>query len=61
MSKAFPSAKFSLISNKTTSLAILLNAIASAHVDPTFPAPTIVTFIILLFFGFNFKSSRYQY
>jgi len=45
MSIAFPSAKPSLISNKTTSLAIPLYEITSAHVAPTLPAPTIVTFI----------------
>ena len=49
MSIDLPSANPSLISNKTTSLAILLYAIASAHVEPTFPAPTTVTFLNLFF------------
>ena len=48
MSRALPSAKPSLISNKTTSLTIDLEAITSAAVAPTFPAPTIVTFIFII-------------
>ncbi len=48
MSKAFPSANPSLISSKTISLAISLCAKTSAHVAPTFPAPTTVTFHLFI-------------
>ena len=45
-SKALPSAKPSLISNRITSMAICLIKMYSAQDAPTLPAPTIVTFII---------------
>jgi len=49
MSNALPSAKPSLISNKTNSSHKAARAILSAQVAPTAPAPTTVTFIKKIF------------
>jgi hypothetical protein len=49
-SMALPSAYPSLISTNTTSDAKFLIAMYSAQLAPTAPAPTIVTFILFLFF-----------
>ncbi|MNY28693.1 hypothetical protein D3C86_1626830 [compost metagenome] len=49
---AFPSAKPSLMSTKTTSAAKSFIAMYSAQLAPTAPAPTTVTFIIYLFIVF---------
>ncbi|MNR08752.1 hypothetical protein D3C85_1249220 [compost metagenome] len=55
MSIALPSAKPSLISNKTSSSANSFRAMLSAQVAPTAPAPTTVIFIstILVFNGYE--------
>jgi len=50
MSNALPSATPSLISNNTTSSATSLKANTFAHVAPTLPAPTTVTFDIIILY-----------
>src|SRR5215211_8778340 len=47
MSRALPCGRFSLMSVSTTS-AMSRRATSSAHVAPTFPAPTTVTFFLPL-------------
>jgi hypothetical protein len=48
-SMALPSAKPSLMSKSTTSLAKSLIAMYSAQLAPTAPAPTMVIFIVIYF------------